>query len=162
MADDVAHVLGNMHLLVEEEEDIVILDDGRVFDIEGCTLSLIGMVEDVENCRSRNDHNLFLRVHVALLISKLLRRGGFLVALDGSRTWATFKYERHPMFCHYCGLLGHDLHHCALYFKRKRSGEAVNVRIAGVWDDAIVKNPSEGQRSEQEMSLIIAELMPKF
>ena len=35
-------MLGNMHLPVEEEEDIVIPDDGRVFDIEGCTLSLIG------------------------------------------------------------------------------------------------------------------------
>ena len=42
MANGVAHMLGNMHLLVEEEEDIVIPDDGRVFDIEGCTLSIIG------------------------------------------------------------------------------------------------------------------------
>ena len=42
MANDVAHMLGNMHLPVEEEEDIVIPDDGRVFDIEGCALSLIG------------------------------------------------------------------------------------------------------------------------
>lgn len=31
-----------MHLTVEEEEDIVIRNDSRVFDIEGCTLSLIG------------------------------------------------------------------------------------------------------------------------
>ena len=38
----------------------------------------------------------------------------------------------------------------------------VNVRTSGVWDDAIVKNPSEGQRSEQETSLIIANLTPKF
>lgn len=42
MADDVAHTLANMHLTVEEEEDIVIRNDSRVFDIEGCTLSLIG------------------------------------------------------------------------------------------------------------------------
>jgi len=39
---------------------------------------------------------------------------------------------------------------------------AVNIRTAGVWDDAIAKNPCEGQCSEQEMSLIIADLMPKF
>ena len=31
-----------MHLMVEEKEDIVIPNDIRVFDIEGCTLSLIG------------------------------------------------------------------------------------------------------------------------
>ena len=42
MANDVAHTLENMHLPVEEEEDIVILDDGRVFDIKDCTFSLIG------------------------------------------------------------------------------------------------------------------------
>ena len=38
----------------------------------------------------------------------------------------------------------------------------VNVRTSGVWDDDIVKNPSEGQRFEQEISLIIANLAPKF
>ena len=37
-----------------------------------------------------------------------------------------------------------------------------NVRTAGVWDDAIVKNLGVGQRSEQGRSLIIADLMPKF
>ena len=42
MLDDVVHTLGNMHLMVEEEEDIVIPNDSRVSDIEGCTLSLIG------------------------------------------------------------------------------------------------------------------------
>ena len=39
---------------------------------------------------------------------------------------------------------------------------AVNVRTAVVWDNAIAENPSKGQCSEQEMSLIIMDLAPKF
>lgn len=42
MADEVAHRSGNMHVMVKEEEDIVIPNDSRVFDIKGCNLSLIG------------------------------------------------------------------------------------------------------------------------
>ena len=41
---------------------------------------------------------------------------GFLSGSDGQRVWTTFKYERLPLFCHFCGLLGHDLKHCAGYF----------------------------------------------
>lgn len=92
----------------------------------------LGVVENLENHRSRNNQICFLRVYVALLISKLLWRGGFLVVSDGSRTWATFKYERHLMFCHFCGLLRHDLHHCALYFERKKSGEVGELEY-GDW-----------------------------
>ena len=39
---------------------------------------------------------------------------------------------------------------------------AVNVRTAVVWDNAIAENPSKGQCSEQEMSLIIMDFLPKF
>lgn len=35
-------------------------------------------------------------------------------------TWVTFKYERLPMFCHCCRLLGHDLEHNAQYFTLKK------------------------------------------
>ena len=125
-----------------------------------------------------------------------------------------FQVRATPNVCHYCGLLGHDLCHCASYFERKKSEEVgefqygnwlransgcpwsstqrhtprykknehedgykdgplrtdwiqfvlstANVRTAGVWDDAIVKNLGVGQRSEQGRSFIIADLMPKF
>lgn len=32
------------------------------------------------------------------------------------------KYERLPVFCHYCGLLGHDLRYCAQYFSKTKNG----------------------------------------
>ena len=58
----------------------------------------------------------FMRVKVALPISKPIRRGAFLAGSSGQKTWVTFKYERLSLFCHHCGLLGHDLKHCAQYF----------------------------------------------
>ena len=33
-----------------------------------------------------------------------------------------FKYERLPVFCHYCGLLGQDLCYCAKYFSKTKAG----------------------------------------
>ena len=45
----------------------------------------MGVVEDMERRRWTDDQNLFLRVRVALPISKPLRRGGFLMGSDGRR-----------------------------------------------------------------------------
>jgi len=76
----------------------------------------LGVVEEVEQRRRKDMQNMFMRVKVAIPIAKPLRRGGFLSGSDGQRVWTTFKYERLPLFCHFCGLLGHDLKHCASYF----------------------------------------------
>ena len=65
---------------------------------------------------------MFMRVRVALPISKPIRRGGFIAGSDGLKSWVTFKYERLPMFCHYCGILGHDLKHCAGHYAMEKKG----------------------------------------
>ena len=44
------------------------------------------------------------------------------------------------MFCHYYRLLGHDLHHCALYFERKKSGEVGEFQY-GDWLQANSRRP---------------------
>lgn len=46
----------------------------------------LGEVEEVEWKKTKDDINFFMRVRVALPISKPLRRGGFLVGLDGERS----------------------------------------------------------------------------
>ena len=94
-----------------------------------------GRLEKVEEVkrRWRNDmQNLFMRVKVAIPISQPIRQGGFLLGSDGQCAWATFKYERLPIFCHYCGLLGHDLKHCTSYFAGTKNGEEVVCRY-GDW-----------------------------
>ena len=83
----------------------------------------LGVVEEVERRQWQEQQNLFMRVKVAIPISKPLRQGGFLAGSDGERAWATFKYERLPIFCHHCGLLGHDLKHYASYFALTKNGK---------------------------------------
>ena len=86
--------------------------------------SWMGIVEEVEKRKNQDDQNLFMRVRVALPISKPIQRGVFVVSSEGHRMWCKVKYERLPMFCHLCGILGHDLRHCAAYFAAvKKDGE---------------------------------------
>ena len=46
--------------------------------------SRLGMVEDVERRRGQDIPNYFMRVRVALSVSKPLRRGGFIEDSDGN------------------------------------------------------------------------------
>ena len=53
----------------------------------------IGLVEEVEWKQHQDDLNFLMRVRVALPIAKLIRKGAFIVGLDGVHTWVKFKYE---------------------------------------------------------------------
>ena len=50
--------------------------------------SSLGEVEEVEWKKRKDDIHLFMRVRVALPISKPLRRGGFIAGLE---SWVSFK-----------------------------------------------------------------------
>ena len=84
--------------------------------------SRLGDVEEVEERKRKDDVNFFLRVRVALPITKPVRRGGFIAGSDGEHHWVHFKYERLPLFCHFCGMLGHDLKHCAVHYAAEKNG----------------------------------------
>ena len=90
--------------------------------------SRLGTVKEVERRNKKDDINMFMRVQVALPITKPLRRGGFIAGSDGERTWVSFKYERLPMFCHFCGILGHDLKHCAAHYAVEKQGGQVEYQ----------------------------------
>ena len=92
----------------------------------------MGSVEDMERRRRTDDRKFFLSVRVALPISKPVQRGGFLLGSDGKRHWVTFKYERLPMFCHFCGILGHDLCHCPAHFAATKETDNVDYQY-GEW-----------------------------
>ena len=51
---------------------------------------------------------------------------------SGKRTWVNFKYERLPIFCFFCGLLGHDVRHCANHFAVEKNGGEVDYQY-GEW-----------------------------
>ena len=63
---------------------------------------------------------------MALPISKPIRRGGFIAGSDGGKSWVSFKYERLPLFFHYCGILGHDLKHCAAHYAVEKAGGRID------------------------------------
>ena len=69
---------------------------------------------------------------VALPITKPIRRGGFLIGSDGERHWVDYKYERLPVFCHFCGILGHDLKHCPAHYEESKRSTALDYQY-GDW-----------------------------
>lgn len=105
----------------------------------------LGEVVEVERQRKQEERNQFMRVKVALPISKPLRRGGFIAGSEGVRSWVTYKYERLPLFCHFCGILGHDLRHCASHFSATKKGREVECQY-GDW----LKATGGSQRSPQK------------
>ena len=82
----------------------------------------LGAVEEVEQRRGPDKLHYFMRVRVALPISKPICRGSFIAGSDGERHWVKFKYERLPLFCHYCGMLGHDVKNCAKHYVVTKNG----------------------------------------
>lgn len=92
----------------------------------------LGMVEEVERRNKQDMQNVFMRVKVAIRIAKLIRHGGFLSDSARQKTWTTFKHERLSMHYHYCGMLGHDVKHCASYFAATKNGEQVVCQY-GEW-----------------------------
>ena len=85
----------------------------------------LGAVDEVEQRRGQDELNYFMRVRVALPISKPIRRGSFIAGSDGERHWVKFKYKRLPLFCHFCGMLGHDVKNCATHFAETNNGGMV-------------------------------------
>lgn len=85
-------------------------------------------MEDVERYRRQDTPNYFMRVLVALPISKPLRHQEFIVYSNDEHTWVNFRYERFPIFCHFRGHLGHDLNICASHFAAEKNGGVVDYQ----------------------------------
>ena len=92
-------------------------------------------------------------------ILKPLQRGGFIADSDGVRTWVKFKYERLPIFCHYYGLLGHDLRHCASHFAVEKNGGQIEYQY-GDWLKVVgghLRSPPRKDVAKEEMGAWKAE-----
>ena len=87
--------------------------------------SRLGTVEDVEKWRGHDTLNYFMRVWVALPVSKPLRHGGFIADL------------------------GYDLRHCASYYAVEKHGGEVDYQY-GDW----LKATNGRQRSPPQRSIV--------
>ncbi|KAL0013935.1 hypothetical protein SO802_001004 [Lithocarpus litseifolius] len=83
--------------------------------------SRLGVVVEVEKRQKVEAQCLFMRVRVAIPISKPIRRGSFVSGSDDARHRVNFKYERLAMFYYFCGVMGHDLRHCASYYATSKN-----------------------------------------
>ena len=61
----------------------------------------LGVVEEVERRKVRDVQKNFMRVQVALPISKPLQHGSSIADSSGESTWVNFKYKRLPIFCYF-------------------------------------------------------------
>ena len=103
----------------------------------------LGVVEEVERRKMREVQNFFMRVRVALPISKPQQLGSYIADSSGERTWVSFKNERLPIFCHFlwtawtwCMSLCESFCYREEYEARVRFGTRVRVRVR-VRDSAI-------------------------
>ena len=63
----------------------------------------------------------FLRVRVEIDDSKPLCHGSKVLPNGDSEGWVSFKYEKMPNFCYWCGMVTHDDKECSIWIARKGS-----------------------------------------
>ncbi|KAJ8631448.1 hypothetical protein MRB53_024771 [Persea americana] len=72
----------------------------------------IGQVEEVDLPDGKILGGQFLRVKVCLDLSRPLLPHVYLQRKSEGLKRTDVRYERLPIFCYHCGLLGHDIKHC--------------------------------------------------
>ena len=65
------------------------------------------------------DRGNFLQLKVSIDLSLPLCRGRLISLKDGKQIWVSFKYERLPNFCYWCGRLIHDDKDCEIWIESK-------------------------------------------
>ncbi|XP_075665888.1 uncharacterized protein At4g02000-like [Castanea sativa] len=85
----------------------------NICDIVGTVCRSIGGVD--------KDGGSFMRVKVNLDISLPLCRGRLVSLKNGEKIWLSFKYERLPNLCYWCGRLNHSDKDCPLWIQSKGS-----------------------------------------
>ena len=82
----------------------------------------------------------FLRVHVEIDISKPLCRGRWITLDIEEEIWVSFKYEKLPNFCYWCGMISHDGKDYETWLARKDSTN-IEPYEYGPWLRAVPYNP---------------------
>ena len=59
-----------------------------------------------------SDQVKFMRIRVNIPLDQPPRRCGVVASPEGEKFQVYFRYERLPVFCFFCGVMGHDDWHC--------------------------------------------------
>ncbi|KAK9988413.1 hypothetical protein SO802_028652 [Lithocarpus litseifolius] len=63
----------------------------------------------------------FLRVRVVVNVTRPLNRGRKVLLGKDGEIWVTFRYEKMPNFCYWCGVVSHDAKECSVWLSSKGS-----------------------------------------
>ncbi|XP_023888298.1 uncharacterized protein LOC112000407 [Quercus suber] len=102
----------------------------------GKTIGVVTKPKDVSEMRGGN----FMRVRVAVDITKPLCRGRWVTWDQTEKGWVSFLYERLPNICYWCGHLSHDDKDCVLWLSSKGTLTADDQQF-GPWIRAPQFNP---------------------
>lgn len=83
----------------------------------------------------------FMRVRVTIDISQPLCRGRVISLDSGKELWVSFKYERLPNLCYWCGRLTHDDRDCDLWVESEGS-LSTEAQQFGPWVKAAPFTPT--------------------
>ena len=88
----------------------------------------------------------FLRIRVDVDITKLLMRGKMIQIEGMEKGWVHFRYERLPIYCYRCGILGHQERECQQAKKGCFTVEEDDFQ-SGPWLRVVGPKPNRGSNS---------------
>ncbi|KAL0360785.1 UNVERIFIED_CONTAM: hypothetical protein Sradi_3763000 [Sesamum radiatum] len=92
-------------------------------DVVEATGARLGTVIECALSQAQLGWESKIRVKVSLDVRKPLKRGLCLRSPGGKELMVSFTYEKLPMFCHECGVLGHIIRDCELRLEKLDKGE---------------------------------------
>ncbi|KAH7850302.1 hypothetical protein Vadar_030700 [Vaccinium darrowii] len=108
-----------------------------------------GDVEEANIAQLSGNQGWCIRVKVELNINKPLSRGKKVYTADWKLIWVPFRYEKLPVLCHYCGVVGHDDRACMIKNQEAKDGIVKEDQYGGWMKASSVKLPprrrAEGQ-----------------
>ncbi|KAL0000809.1 hypothetical protein SO802_014590 [Lithocarpus litseifolius] len=74
----------------------------------------------------------FLRIRVGVNVTRPLNRGRKVFLGKDGEVWVTFRYEKMPNFCYWCGMVSHEAKECSVWLSSKGS-LSLNQQEYGAW-----------------------------
>ena len=93
-----------------------------------CLCEIIGEVQKSTGAVDEEGGH-FMRVRVTHDINLPLCRGRVITLAEGGKSWVSFKYERLPNLCYWCGRLDHDDKNCELWIQSKGTLKTENQQF---------------------------------
>ncbi|KAL0292489.1 UNVERIFIED_CONTAM: hypothetical protein Sradi_6986200 [Sesamum radiatum] len=107
-------------------------------DVASFIGSKIGRIQTSDLQRNPSSWGSFLRVRVAIDVSKPLPRALKIRTVLGDEQLVTFTYERLPNFCYLCGCIGHISKWCEQRFRKGFEDPGENTPF-GPWLRAVTR-----------------------